>query len=171
MNYELVYHPDTRLRQQCEPVKSVTPDIAAKMRGMLATMYAGGGVGLAAPQVGLFHRVLVMDVEQTARGEPKKPLMLANPEIVWQSDTLKNYTEGCLSFPDVYADVKRPASVRVRYDDEHGAPQELACDGLLAVCVQHEIDHLNGVLFIDHLSTLRRDMLLRKYFKQMRIKD
>jgi peptide deformylase len=139
------------------------------MDDMLETMYAAPGIGLAAPQVGALKRVIVLDIdrEDTKTG----PLFMANPEIVEASDEDVIYEEGCLSVPDHYSDVARPSTVRVRYLDRDGKKQELDCEGLLATCVQHEIDHLDGVLFIDHISSLKRNMILRKLLKARKEKE
>jgi peptide deformylase len=130
---------------------------------MLETMYDAPGIGLAAPQIGLTKRLIVIDV--AGKDEEPQPLKIVNPEIVWSSDEESTYEEGCLSLPGHYADVTRPAAVRVKYLDETGAAQEIEADGLLATCLQHEIDHIDGVLFIDHLSALKRNMILRKMTK------
>ena len=162
----IVIAPDQRLKTVCDPVDAVTADVRALMDDMLETMYLAPGIGLAAPQVGVLQRLLVMDVAE--EDEPRNPLCLVNPEVVWESEDLRTHQEGCLSLPDFYAEVTRPAQVRVRYLDREGQPQELEADGLLAVCVQHEIDHLDGVLFVDHLSALKRGMILRKLTKAKR---
>jgi peptide deformylase len=155
--------PDPRLKKKSKPVASVDAGVRQLMDDMLETMYAAPGIGLAAPQVGDLRRVIVLDIdrEDTKTG----PLLMANPEIVEASDEDATYEEGCLSVPEHYSDVVRPAKVTVRYLDRDGAQKELACEGLLATCVQHEIDHLDGVLFIDHISTLKRNMILRKLLK------
>ena len=168
--------PHPVLKKPAEPVAAVTDEIRTLIKDMFETMYATRGIGLAAPQVGHSLRVLVMDVEQTGdRAEdheppptPGKPIAVINPEIVWSSDEQNVYEEGCLSIPDQYAEIERPEKVRVKYLDENGQPQEMEADGLLATCVQHEIDHLDGVLFVDHLSSLKRDMLMRKLKKWTR---
>jgi peptide deformylase len=139
------------------------------MADMLETMYAAPGVGLAAPQVGVGLRVIVLDVAR--EGEPKAPMQLANPEIVWASDDDASYEEGCLSVPEHYAEVVRPRAVKVRYLDATGAAREIEADGLLATCLQHEIDHLDGILFLDHLSALKRNMILRKLLKEKKRGD
>lgn len=162
----IVPHPV--LKEVAAPVRAVDAKVARLMDDMLETMYEANGLGLAAPQVGLLQRVIVMDVHE--KGEPPRPIQMANPEIVWKSEETALCEEGCLSIPELYADVMRPKSVRVRYQDRAGAVQELEADGMLAVCVQHEIDHLNGVLFVDHLSMLKRNMILRKLQKQQRQK-
>jgi len=155
--------PDPRLKKKSLPVDAVDAGVRQLMDDMLETMYDAPGIGLAAPQVGVLKRVIVLDIdrEDTKTG----PLFMANPEIVAASDEDVSYEEGCLSVPDHYSDVVRPAKVTVRYLDRDGKQQDLACDGLLATCVQHEIDHLDGVLFIDHISALKRNMILRKLLK------
>jgi len=133
------------------------------MDDMLETMYKAPGIGLAAPQIGVLQRVIVVDVAD--KDEKPQPFAMANPEILWKSDETSVHNEGCLSLPDHYADVTRPKQVRLRYIDRDGEVRELDADNLLATCVQHEIDHLNGVLFIDHISLLKRNMILRKLQK------
>ena len=159
----IVLAPDPVLKAKAKPIDRVDDSIRSLMDDMLDTMYAAPGIGLAANQIGVLKRVLVLDVAR--EGEPPEPMGMANPEIVWQSDELSTYNEGCLSLPEQYADITRPAAVRVRYPDRDGKSQELAAEGLLATCVQHEIDHLNGVLFVDHLSPLKRNMIMRKLTK------
>src|SRR5262245_38789136 len=156
--------PDPRLKKKAKPVATVDDGVRRLMADMLETMYAAPGIGLAAPQVGVGKRVIVLDVAR--EGEPKNPLRLANPEIVWASDDDSTYEEGCLSVPEHYAEVVRPRAVKVRYLDETGAERLIESDGLLATCLQHEIDHLDGILFIDHLSALKRNMILRKLLKE-----
>lgn len=158
--------PHPVLKQKAKPVAAVDARVARLMDDMVETMYAANGIGLAAPQIGWSERVIVVDVHE--KGEPPNPIRLANPEIVWSSEDKGVCEEGCLSVPDQYADVTRPLSVRVRYLDETNQPQEIAAEGMLAVCLQHEIDHLNGVLFVDYLSTLKRGMILRKVQKQQK---
>lgn len=155
--------PHPVLKQKAEPVKEVTPEIAKLMDDMLETMYDAPGIGLAAPQVGVSKRILVIDV--SGRDEDPKPLRMANPEVVWSSDDYSVYEEGCLSFPEQYADVERPARVKVTYIDETNTKREIEADGLLATCIQHEIDHLEGIVFVDHVSTLKRNMIMRKLQK------
>ena len=155
--------PDPRLKKTSTPVKAVDAEIRKLMDDMLETMYQAPGIGLAAPQVGVLKRVIVLDIAR--EGEPPQPLRLANPEVVWVSDDDAVYNEGCLSVPEHYADVARPASCRVKYLDHENKSREIAADGLLATCLQHEIDHLDGVLFIDHLTSLKRNMILRKLLK------
>ena len=155
--------PDPRLKKKSRPVGSVDAEVRRLMDDMLETMYEAPGIGLAAPQLGELKRVIVLDID---REDVKTgPLFMANPEIVEASDEDATYEEGCLSVPEHYSDVARPAKVTVRYLDRDNAQQELTCEGLLATCVQHEIDHLDGILFIDHISSLKRNMILRKLLK------
>jgi peptide deformylase len=163
----IITAPDPRLKAKCEAVPEVDKAIAQLMDDMLDTMYLAPGIGLAAPQVGVTKRVLVVDV--TPKEGPRDPIRMANPEIVWQSDTLAVYEEGCLSLPEQYADVERPDKIRVRYLDEKGQQQEREAEGLLATCVQHEMDLLDGIIFVDHLSALKRKMILRKLAKQKKL--
>jgi peptide deformylase len=165
----LVTYPDPRLKIASEPVAALTDDVRQLVQDMLDTMYAKGGIGLAAVQVGHLKRILVMDVDQDERGVPVKSLVLINPEIIWESDEISVYKEGCLSFPGQYADVERPDRVRVRFMDQQGKMQELEADELLATCLQHEMDHLNGITFTDHLSRMKRDMIHRKLIKEQRV--
>ncbi len=158
--------PDPRLKVKCAPVKKVDDGIRQLMDDMLETMYAAPGIGLAAVQVGVHKRVLVIDVSKEK--EERQPLRMVNPEVVWVSDDDAAYEEGCLSVPEHYAEVVRPRAVRVRYLDHQNEIRELEAEGLLATVVQHEMDHLDGVLFIDHLSSLKRNMILRKLTKQKR---
>jgi peptide deformylase len=155
--------PDPRLKKKSLPVASVDAEVRQLMDDMLETMYAAPGIGLAAPQVDMLKRVIVLDIERedTKTG----PLFMANPEIVEASDEDATYEEGCLSVPEHYADVVRPAKVTVRYLDRDNVEQNLTCEGLLATCIQHEIDHLDGILFVDHISSLKRNMILRKLLK------
>ena len=158
--------PDPRLRQKSEAVTRVDDGVRQLMDDMLETMYDAPGVGLAAIQVGVPKRVVVIDTAKD--GEEKRPLFLANPEIVWSSGEKRVYQEGCLSIPDFLDDVERPERVRARFLDRNGDTQELEADGLLATALQHEIDHLNGVLFIDYLSRLKRERVIKKFAKQAR---
>jgi peptide deformylase len=161
--------PDPRLKKKSQPVKAVDAEIRQLMDDMLETMKAAPGIGLAAPQVGVLRRVIVLEIE---REETKVgPLFMANPEIVDVSVEDATYNEGCLSVPEHYADVVRPAKVTVRYLDRDNVRQEMACEGLLATCVQHEIDHLDGILFIDKISSLKRSMILRKLIKARKEKE
>ena len=160
--------PDPILRQVSSPVEEVTDEIRTLIRDMFETMYAAPGIGLAAVQVGVPKRILVIDLQEPEEedGEPiRRPRVFINPEIVQESPELSVYTEGCLSVPDQYAEVERPERIRARWLDETGKSHEEELDGLLATCLQHEMDHLEGVLFIDHLSRLKRDMILKKLAK------
>lgn len=164
----IVEVPDPRLRQISTQVVEVDDDVRALVADMFETMYAAPGIGLAAVQVGVPIRLLVIDLQEPEEegGEPvRDPRVFINPEIVSQSKQEAPYTEGCLSVPDQYADVDRPESIRARWLDEQGAAHEEDIEGLLAVCLQHEMDHLEGILFIDHLSRLKREMILRKLAK------
>ena len=163
--YDIVLVPDPVLKQEAQPVNSITTDIQKQMDRMLATMYEAPGIGLAANQVGLLNRVLVMDLARTDEGEEPAPIFMANPEILWESEEMSVMEEGCLSIPRQYAEVERPAIVRVKYTDYNGKDAELEAEGLLSHCVQHEIDHLNGTLFIDYLSSLKRNMIMKKVDK------
>jgi peptide deformylase len=158
--------PDPRLKQVAEPVATVTDDTRALMDDMLETMYDAPGIGLAATQIGVMQRVVVMDLAREE--EPKAPRYFVNPEILWASEETAPYQEGCLSIPEVFDEVVRPVRVRVRYLDYDGRPVEEEADGLYATCIQHEIDHLNGVLFIDYLSRLKRDRAVAKVKKLVR---
>jgi peptide deformylase len=161
--------PDARLRQKCRPVGPADADaVRALAPRMLDAMYKAPGIGLAAPQVGELLRLAVVDIQ---KDEKREPLVLVNPEIVAASKELATREEGCLSLPGQYGDVTRPAEVRVRYFDLEGAKQEVHAEGLLATCIQHELDHLDGVLFVDHLSALKRNMLLRKLAKEQKLKQ
>ncbi|HCL67353.1 MAG TPA: peptide deformylase [Rhizobium sp.] len=164
----LIILPDPILRQVSNPVERVDSDIRKLAEDMLETMYDAPGIGLAAIQVGVPRRLLVIDVAR--EGEEKQPLVFINPEIVTSSDERSVYEEGCLSIPDYYAEVERPATVTVRSIDREGKEQLTEADGLLATCLQHEIDHLNGVLFIDHISRLKREMVIKKFTKAAKAK-
>lgn len=163
--YEIICVPDPVLKATAQPVDAITDDIRAQMDRMLATMYEAPGIGLAANQVGLLNRVLVMDLADTKDGEEPTPIFMANPEIIYESEKMSVMEEGCLSIPRQVAEVERPAIVRVKYINYDGKEDELEAEGLLSHCVQHEIDHLNGVLFIDYLSSLKRNMILKKVDK------
>jgi peptide deformylase len=177
--------PDPRLKAVSEPVEKVTDELRALMNDMLDTMYDAPGIGLAAIQIGVPKRIIVIDLgkpkspDDETEGEKKKPteaeiiaarrpMYFVNPEITWASDDLVVCEEGCLSVPDLYEEVERPERVKVRYLDYHGKQQEIEAEGMLAVCIQHEMDHLEGILFIDHLSRLKRDMMLKKLAKSRR---
>ncbi len=163
----ILIHPDPRLKKPCEPIAEITPDIVALANDLLQTMYAAPGIGLAAPQVGVTRRLIVMDCEKRPDAPPV-PVVLINPVVLWTSEELSTYDEGCLSIPDQYAEIQRPAEVRVGWLGLDGAPQEQQFDGLWATCVQHEIDHLDGKLFIDYLGPLKRQMITRKMEKLKR---
>ncbi len=163
----ILIHPDPRLKKECAPVPAITDDIRILAEDMLETMYDAPGVGLAAPQVGVMSRVIVMDCVKDPEAPPR-PMVLVNPEITWASEALNVYEEGCLSIPEQYAEVERPAQVRVRWLGLDGEVHEETFDGLWATCVQHEIDHLNGKLFIDYLKPLKRQMITRKMEKLKR---
>jgi len=177
----IIETPDVRLKQISTPVAAVTDAHRTLIADMFETMYDAPGIGLAAIQVGVAERILVIDLQPEADDTPedadpdkivrtKEPRVFINPEITWASDELSVYSEGCLSVPELYADVQRPARIRVTWLDEQGVAHDEEIDGLLATCLQHEMDHLNGVLFIDHLSKLKRDMLLKKLDKMRRVR-
>ncbi|HZG07650.1 MAG TPA: peptide deformylase [Allosphingosinicella sp.] len=171
--------PDPLLRQHSQPVESVGDDIQALIRDMFETMYKAPGIGLAAIQVAVPRRVVVIDLQDPEEGreddpeaEPvRRPFVFINPQIVRTSDVRKIYNEGCLSIPEQYAEVERPDVVRARWIDEQGRQQEGEFGGLMSVCLQHEVDHLDGVLFIDHLSRLKRDMIVKKVVKARKERD
>jgi peptide deformylase len=163
---EIITAPDPRLKAKALPVAKVDATVRRLMDDMLETMYGSIGVGLAAPQVGVAQRVIVVDVAR--EGEKPKPMRIANPEILWRSEEKTVANEGCLSVPEHYADVTRAAEIRFRYLDEENEIREIEAKGLLATCIQHEIDHLDGVLFVDHISALKRGMILRKLAKAKR---
>ena len=160
----IIIAPDPRLKQIARPVERVDAKVRQLMDDMLETMYVAPGIGLAAPQVGELLRVIVVDVSPD-EVEQRQPHRMANPELVWVSDEDVTYNEGCLSLPEHYADVARPRAIRVRYVDENNELRELEAEGLLATCIQHEMDHLEGILFIDHLTALKRNIILRKLLK------
>ncbi|MBC8339704.1 MAG: peptide deformylase [Alphaproteobacteria bacterium] len=160
---EIIVAPDPRLKVKAKPVDGVDDDVRKLMDDMLETMHSAQGIGLASIQVGDPRRVIVVDVSGT--DDDPDPLCMANPELVWTSDEERLHEEGCLSLPEHYAEVERPESIRVRYLDETGEIRELEADGMLATCIQHEMDHLDGVLFVDHISSLKRGMILRKLSK------
>jgi len=163
--------PDPRLRLVSRPVEAVDDSIRALMDDMLETMYAAPGIGLAAIQIAVQKRVIVLDVaKREDENASPQPLCFANPEIIWESEERSIAQEGCLSIPEIFEDVERPARVHARYLDRHGRSREIEAEGILATCLQHEIDHLNGVLFIDRVSRLKRDLILRKYNKALRLK-
>lgn len=172
--------PDPRLKQVSEPVEAVTDALRLLMDDMVETMHDAKGIGLAAIQIGVNKRVIVIDLSPSDPGDDGESSerydlselkdetirYFVNPEIVWTSEEMNNYQEGCLSVPGFFDDVERPKACKVTYLDYQGQPQELDCDGLLATCIQHEMDHLNGVVFLDHLSRLKRDMIVKKLRKQ-----
>jgi len=167
MKRSILIHPDPRLKKLCAPVSDISDDVRSLAKDMLETMYAAPGIGLAAPQVGVMERVIVLDCVKAEDAAPE-PIVMVNPEVIGASDDLNTYDEGCLSIPDVYADVTRPEAVRVRWLDLDGELRERDMDGLWATCVQHEIDHLDGKLFIDYLKPLKRQMITRKMQKLKR---
>ncbi|WP_086997009.1 peptide deformylase [Rhizobium sullae] len=164
----LIILPDPVLRQVSKPIERVDADLKRLADDMLETMYDAPGIGLAAIQVGVPRRMLVIDVSR--EGEENQPQVFINPEILKSSGERSVYEEGCLSIPDYYAEVERPAAVTVKYLDRDGKEQMVEADGLLATCLQHEIDHLNGVLFIDHISRLKREMVIKKFTKAAKSK-
>ncbi len=166
MKRDIIILPDAQLRKVSEPIEAVDAGVRQLADDMLETMYEAPGIGLAAIQIAIPKRLLVLDVSKD--DEPKAPMVVINPEIVWASEEKSVYQEGCLSIPDFYEDVERPERIRVTFLDREGRECELEADGILATCLQHEIDHLNGVLFIDHISRLKRDRVVTKFTKQAR---
>lgn len=166
---DIITLPDPRLKLVSEPVAVVDDEIRRILDDMLETMYEAPGIGLAAVQVGVMKRMLTIDVSR--EGEPKAPMFVINPKVVWASEEKNTYQEGCLSVPEHYDDVERPARVRVEYLDRDGKAQVVEADGLLATCLQHEIDHLDGVVFIDHLSRLKRERVQKKFSKQAKFRS
>jgi peptide deformylase len=167
---DIITLPDRKLRLKSAPVERIDDDLRKFMDSMLEAMYAAPGIGLAAIQVGVPRRVITIDVaKREDEGAEANPLFLINPELLWTSDERTVGEEGCLSIPEYFAEVERPASVRVAYLDRDGKRQEMEANGVLAICLQHEIDHLNGKLFIDHLSKLKRDMVIKKFAKQAKL--
>ena len=162
----IIVAPDPRLKRRARPVAAVDDTVRRLIDDMLETMYAAPGIGLAAPQVGVLERVIVVDA--APRDAPPAPLAMVNPRVVEVSDDTAVYEEGCLSLPRQYADVERPARARIAYLDRTGAARDIAAEGLLATCVQHEIDHLDGVLFVDRISRLKRSIILRRLAKLKR---
>lgn len=176
----LVIEPDPRLHIKSEPIDNITEDVLTLLDDMLDTMYANNGIGLSAVQVGVHKRVIVVDVEWEAprysdnpdtdnSPKPGTPIKMINPEIIDASAETSVFNEGCLSFPDQYSDVTRPKRVKVKYLDEHGKEQTVDADELLATCIQHEIDHCDGVVFVDHISKLKRDMIIKKLKKAKKL--
>ena len=163
---KILTEPDPILRKKCEPLEKVDTETKKLMDDMLETMYAAPGIGLAAIQVGILKRLVVIDISKGE--EEKKPIFLINPQIIHQSKKTSIYEEGCLSLPGQFAEIERPAECTLKYIDYNGKEKELKADGLLATCVQHEVDHLNGILFIDYLSKLKKDMIIKKLVKQQK---
>lgn len=166
----LVILPDPLLRKVSDPVRAVDADIRRLADDMFETMYDAPGIGLAAVQVGAPVRLFTLDVSKKD-DEQKNPMVFINPEIVWSSEEMNTHEEGCLSIPEYYAEVDRPKSIRVRYQDLDGKAREIEADGILATCIQHEFDHLNGVLFIDHISRLKKMMVVKKFTKQAKLRE
>jgi peptide deformylase len=160
---EIIKLPDKRLRLVSEPVKRIDASLRKLVEDMFETLYAAPGIGLAGIQVGVAKRVIIMDLSK--KDDTRKPEVFINPEITWASEEKSSYEEGCLSIPEYYEEVERPAKVRVRFTDLDGKLHEEDAEGLFATCIQHEIDHLNGVLFVDYLSKLKRDRVLKKFAK------
>ena len=161
---KILTEPDPILRKKCEPLEKVDSDTKKLMDDMLETMYAAPGIGLAAVQVGILKRLVVIDISKGE--EEKKPIFLINPQIIHQSKKTSVYEEGCLSLPGQFAEIERPAECAIQYIDYNGKEKDLKAEGLLATCIQHEVDHLNGILFIDYLSKLKKDMIIKKLVKQ-----
>ena len=159
---KILIEPDPILRKKCEPLENVDDDVRKLMNDMLETMYKAPGIGLAAIQVGILKRIVVIDI---SKEEKKTPLFLVNPEIIYKSKNTSIYEEGCLSLPGQFAEIERPAECHIKYIDYNGKEKKLETKGLLATCIQHEIDHLNGILFIDYLSKLKKDMIIKKLVK------
>jgi peptide deformylase len=160
---DIIILPDKRLRLMSLPAKAIDAELRRLVDDMFETMYEAPGIGLAAIQIGVPKRVVVMDLAK--KEDPKEPLVFVNPQVLWRSEEKATYEEGCLSIPEFYEEVERPAKVRVKFLDIDGAEQELEASGLMATCLQHEIDHLDGVLFIDHISKLKRDRVIKKFAK------
>ena len=165
----IIIEPDTILRKKSEPLQQVNNETQKLLDDMLKTMYAAPGIGLAAVQIGILKRIIVIDVSK--KEEKKNPIFLINPEITYKSKETSIYEEGCLSLPGHFAEIERPAKCKINYIDYHGKKAELQAEGLLSTCVQHEIDHLNGILFIDYLSKLKKDMIIKKLKKQKKDLD
>lgn len=160
---DILILPDQRLRLKSEPIGAIDKEVRALVNDMFETMYDAPGIGLAAIQIGVPKRVVTMDLAK--KDEPKAPQVFINPEVTWAADEKSVYEEGCLSIPEYYEEVERPNTVRVKFLDLDGRPQEIEASGLLGTCLQHEIDHINGILFIDHISKLKRDMIVKKFKK------
>ena len=165
----IIIEPDPILRKKSTTLETVDDSIRKILDDMLQTMYNAPGIGLAAVQIGILKRLIVIDVSK--KEEEKKPLFLINPEITYQSEETSIYEEGCLSLPGHFVEIERPAKCKINYIDYHGKKAELEAEGLLSTCVQHEIDHLNGILFIDYLSKLKKDMIIKKLVKQKKELD
>ena len=163
MTRTIILEPDPILRKKCEPIEKVDDQVKKLMNDMLETMYKAPGIGLAAIQVGILKRIVVIDISKDP--EKKNPLFLVNPEIIHLSKETSVYEEGCLSLPGQFAEIERPANCHLKYIDFNGKEKELKTDGLLSTCIQHEVDHLNGILFIDYLSKLKKDMIIKKLVK------
>ena len=160
---KILIEPDPILRKKCEKLEKVDDKLRKLMDDMLDTMYQAPGIGLAAVQIGILKRIVVIDVSKDKNS--KNPLFLVNPEIIYKSEKTAVYEEGCLSLPGYFAEIERPAECEIKYIDYHGKENQLKASGLLSTCIQHEIDHLNGVLFIDYLSKLKKDMIIKKLVK------
>ena len=163
MTKRILLEPDPILRKKCQPIENVDDELRKLMKDMLETMYKAPGIGLAAIQVGILKRVVVVDISKD--DQEKHPLFFVNPEITYRSKETSIYEEGCLSLPGQFAEIERPAECHLKYIDFNGKEKELKADGLLSTCIQHEVDHLNGVLFIDYLSKLKKDMIIKKTHK------
>ena len=160
---KIIIEPDVILRKKSVALEKVDDELRELMDDMLETMYAAPGIGLAGGQIGILKRLIVIDVSKEK--EKKNPLFLINPEIIYKSSSTSVYEEGCLSLPGYFAEIERPAECQIEYIDYHGKKKEMKASGLLATCIQHEVDHLNGILFIDYLSKLKRDMIIKKLIK------
>ena len=161
---KILIEPDPILRKKCSPLEKVDDQTRKLMKDMLETMYKAPGIGLAAIQIGILKRIVVIDISKDE--EKKSPLFLINPEITFRSKKTSVYEEGCLSLPGQFAEIERPAECHLKYLDFDGKTKELKADGLLSTCIQHEVDHLNGILFIDYLSKLKKNMIIKKLLKQ-----
>ncbi len=166
---KIVIEPDPILRKKSQSFEKVDKEVQRLMDDMLETMYSAPGIGLAAVQVGILKRAIVIDISK--EDEEKKPIFLINPEIIYKSEKTSVYEEGCLSLPGHFAEIERPTECHIRYIDYFGKTKELKADGLLSTCLQHEVDHLNGVLFVDYLSKLKKDMIIKKLVKQKKELD
>ena len=160
----IIIEPDPILRRESSPIEQVDDELSHLLDEMLKTMYSASGIGLAAVQIGILKRLIVIDISK--EDQSKNPIFLVNPEITFKSKNTSVYEEGCLSLPGHFAEIERPAECKVNYIDYNGQKKELQANGLLATCIQHEIDHLNGILFVDYLSKLKKDMIIKKLIKQ-----